>query len=216
MKITKFLHSCLVIEDRGKRLLIDPGRFSFIEGLLRPEDIGPVDVVLLTHQHLDHYDPQALKVICGLQPTKIVTHREIGDLLEKEGLAYELLEAGEAHDAAGFRVDALAAPHGEIPTALPYNLAYLINETLLHPGDSFAVDGLGNFPVLALPVAAPWLRLVDVLAFAKRVKPQMVIPIHDAFVKDFVLERIYQLCEQDLVPQGIKFQPLGLGKSLSA
>ena len=71
MKIYKYLHSCLVLEENGKRLLIDPGAFSFLEGLLKPEDIGPVDAILLTHQHLDHYYPDALKIILGLRAARL-------------------------------------------------------------------------------------------------------------------------------------------------
>ncbi len=242
MIIKKYLHSCLLLEEDGKRLLIDPGMFSFIEGKLTPEDIGPVDVILFTHKHPDHYDPEALKAIIGssrlrsnntiLRPSEargevpiIVTHTEIGALLEKEGLPFEAIAAGETKTIAGFTIQALAAAHGPIPAEPPHNLAYLINGKVLHPGDSLDVDVRGlasrvieakprSTSTLALPIAGPWLRLVDALEFAKRLAPSHVIPIHDAIIKEFMLQRMNVMIASNLEAAGIAFHPIGLGESL--
>lgn len=54
MTITKYLHSCLYLEKSGKRLLFDPGLFSFIEGRLTPQDIGPVDVIVFAKKIKPH------------------------------------------------------------------------------------------------------------------------------------------------------------------
>lgn len=32
MRVSKYIHSCLLIESDGDRLLIDPGKFSFSDG----------------------------------------------------------------------------------------------------------------------------------------------------------------------------------------
>jgi L-ascorbate metabolism protein UlaG (beta-lactamase superfamily) len=61
MQIKKYLHSCILIEESGKKLLFDPGAFVFIEGKFKPEEIVPVDVVVVTHSHPDHFFPEALK-----------------------------------------------------------------------------------------------------------------------------------------------------------
>lgn len=34
MHITKYIHSCLLPEHKGEQLLFDPGKFSFIDGLV--------------------------------------------------------------------------------------------------------------------------------------------------------------------------------------
>jgi L-ascorbate metabolism protein UlaG (beta-lactamase superfamily) len=75
MIVQKFYHSCILLEENGRRLLFDPGTFSFMD-TLRPEDIGVVDVIILTHQHQDHYFPEALKKIISLGKTTIFTHEE--------------------------------------------------------------------------------------------------------------------------------------------
>jgi L-ascorbate metabolism protein UlaG (beta-lactamase superfamily) len=57
MRITHFGHACVLVEIGNTlrtttRILLDPGSFS--TGLA---DLGPVDAVLVTHEHVDHVDP---------------------------------------------------------------------------------------------------------------------------------------------------------------
>lgn len=214
MTIQKYLHSCLLLKKKGKRLLIDPGNFSFREGEYTPEDIGPVDAILISHQHVDHFDPKILKQFMELGPAHIWTIREIGDLLAKEGIPYELVEPGEKYQIADFAVDVYAAEHGALPIPIPDNVAFHIDSTLFHPGDSYDPQGIENVKVLALPVAGPWSRLVDALDMVDRLGPEVVIPIHDAIIKDFMLERIYSMLKTALDERGVLFRPLESGEVL--
>ncbi|MBI4599504.1 MBL fold metallo-hydrolase [Candidatus Uhrbacteria bacterium] len=212
MTIKKYLQSCIVIEKNGKRLLADPGTLCFIEEKITPEDIGAVDVIILTHSHPDHFYPEALKRICALRDAPIVTHPEIGVLLDAEGLAWQPIRAGESVDAAGFHLQALEAAHEHLPIPCPHNLAYFIDEKVLLPGDSYSVKGIDHCDILALPTAGPWSRLVDGTDWAITLKPRVVIPIHDAIIKDFFLDRITAMCRAALEPAGIEFCPLGIGE----
>ncbi|MBI2667064.1 MBL fold metallo-hydrolase [Candidatus Woesearchaeota archaeon] len=69
MKLTKIFHSCILIEEKINsntvKILIDPGTWMFSEKWAKPEDFSDVDIVLVTHEHQDHYDPKSLKVICS-------------------------------------------------------------------------------------------------------------------------------------------------------
>jgi len=214
MTIRKYLHSCLLVEENGRKLLIDPGAFSFIEKKVRPEDIGIMDVIAITHPHLDHYSPEALRLLAKSGSFSVVTHKDIAGPLAQEGFQCEPLADGKTITIKGFAIKAHKAPHEKIPADIPHNQALMINGTLLHPGDSLSVTGVKKCEVLALPVAGPWLKLVDALAFAKKLKPKHVIPIHDAIIKDFMLERIYAMCKATLEKDNISFHPLALGKTL--
>ncbi|MFA7286647.1 MAG: MBL fold metallo-hydrolase [Patescibacteria group bacterium] len=214
MTIRKYLHSCLVVEEAGKRLLIDPGDFCFIEGLIKPEDIGPVDGILITHKHADHCDVDALRRILALRTAPIYTNAEVAAVLAVEGLAATVVKEGTTFEVANFQVEAVHAPHGQIPAVAPDNTGYLINKKLFHPGDSLDFSIPEGIELLALPVAAPWLRIVDSLEKAKGVKPKAVLPIHDAFVKDFMRHKLPRLCQTILEPEGIAVHTLELGESL--
>lgn len=213
MIIKKYLQSCISIEQEGKRLLTDPGTLCFIEEKITPEDIGLVDVIVLTHSHPDHYYPEALKRILALRNAPIITHPEIGALLDVEGLAWQSIQAGEHKEVAGFHIQAFEAPHEHLPIPCPHNLAYVINEKVLLPGDSYSVRGVSHCDILALPVAGPWSRLADGTDWAIALKPRVVIPIHDAIIKDFFLERLYGMCREALEPAGIEFHPLAIGEA---
>lgn len=212
MTIKKYLHSCLLLEKDGKKLLIDPGTFSFIEGKLKPEDIGPVDAILITHKHQDHFDPDILKQFLDFGPTAIHTIGDIRTELDKVGISSELLTPGDRSMILGFDVQVANAPHGALPIAVPDNAAFLI-DGLLHPGDSFHPAGITSCDTLALPIAAPWATLVAAIEMVDTLKPKTVIPIHDAIIKDFMLERIYNRMLKPLLEErGIAFRPLDIGE----
>lgn len=228
MRIQKYLHSCIGIAYRDQRVLIDPGSFSFAEGILQPDDIPSADIILLTHEHPDHYYPDALKAIARKKKPIILTHENLAPLLEEQGLGARVVRVGETIRQGAFTIQPVEAPHGDLPMPKPENLGFLINDSFLHPGDSlafhlpfghqrhrFALSHLPKHPrALALPITAPWLILKDALDAAVRIKPEFVIPIHDAIMKDFMLEWIYRMCEIILTGKGIIFHPLKLGETL--
>jgi len=211
MIVKKYLHSCLLLESKGKKLLIDPGAFSFIEGKTSPADIGPVDIILFTHHHRDHYDPEALEKILSLKSAYIMAGEQTAEVIEDNDFTCERIRAGEVRDMFDFTIRAIEGFHEPLPIAVVENVSFVINETLLHPGDSYAVREAGAIDVLALPVAGPW-ALVDALEFARRLNPKTVIPIHDAGLKDFMLERVYANCLHYFERHGIIFHPMELGQ----
>jgi len=110
-----------------------------------------------------------------------------------------------------FTIRALSTHHAAIlsPT-LPQNTAYILNDIFLNPGDSFesSLNPLKGIKVLALPVMALWLTELTVAEFAERMTPQMVVPIHDGYVKDFFIKQRYDNYTQHFSKQGVTFQPM--------
>ena len=47
MKISKYLHCCLVFELDSYKLLFDPGKFSFAEGIVKPEMFAGVNGIII-------------------------------------------------------------------------------------------------------------------------------------------------------------------------
>ncbi len=210
MRISKHVHSCLVLEEQGQRLLFDPGVFSFVEGLVRPEDFENVATIVLTHSHPDHVDVEALRRIVALSGADVLTNRETAQWLETEGLHPTVVEDG-THVAGPFTVRAVSASHEAILSeSLPLNTAYIVNERVLNPGDSFSptlIDYAG-VASLILPVTAPWLTEVDAFTFAKMMRPQLVIPVHDGYAKDFFRRTLYARFESYLARSGVGFASL--------
>ena len=59
-KIQKLLHSCLLIEESGKRILIDPGDYCFIEKKITPEQLK--DYACQYYKHVEAF-PRYLSAI---------------------------------------------------------------------------------------------------------------------------------------------------------
>jgi len=73
MQITKYEHACLDITEDNTRLIIDPGGFT--QSL---KDFSHIDVVVITHMHGDHFDPNLLQKIIEHSPqVKIFTTKEV-------------------------------------------------------------------------------------------------------------------------------------------
>lgn len=54
---------------------------------------------------------------------------------------------------------------------------------VVNPGDSFDCPDT-DVNVLFVPISAPWLKIVEPMDFVNRVKPPIVIPVHDALLSD--------------------------------
>lgn len=210
MRVYKYIHSCLLVEEGEEKILFDPGIFSFVEGKVRPETFKDVSTIILTHSHPDHVDISALKSILAQSGASVVTNTEGKTSLAKENIEARVLEEGN-YQTKNFTIRALPAAHEKIlsPT-LPQNTAYVLNDKLLNPGDSFTslLSPLKGIPVLVLPVMAPWLTELAVAQFGEMMAPQMIIPVHDGYAKDFFLKQRYENYAKHFSTLGIKFQSM--------
>jgi len=207
MNITKYGHSCLLIEEDDARILIDPGAWS--EGHTTLTDI---DAILITHEHLDHCDPESLQQILRLNKDAIIyTNDGVGKKLVEAGILFTRFVDGHSLRVKGVLVEGFGKDHAIIYPTFPHwdNTGFLIAERFFHPGD--AVDIIPTKPVeiLALPVVAPWMRMADALDWAKKIKPKFVFPIHDGMLK--ITGPFHNLPKQVLGAEGIVVEILEHG-----
>ncbi len=207
MRVYKFIHSCLVVEEGGDKILFDPGMFSFMQGQVTPDAFNDVGTIIITHNHPDHVDVAALQKIVELSGAMVITNSETQDALTKGGIESIVLDEG-SYQSKDFTIRALPANHAKIlsPT-LPQNTAYIINDSFLNPGDSFATlpPTLRGIKALALVVAAPWTTEVVTAKFAETIAPQMVIPVHDGYIKSFFQKMRYDNYDRYFSSKGITF-----------
>src|ERR1700749_2625152 len=93
MRLTKYIHSCLMLEKDNFKLLIDPGHFTFAEGLISPQDLADADAIMITHSHPDHFDSVNLKAILEAGNAKVYTNKEVAELLDRAGIKSEFIPA---------------------------------------------------------------------------------------------------------------------------
>jgi L-ascorbate metabolism protein UlaG (beta-lactamase superfamily) len=180
MRLTKYGHACVRLEDGDRVLVIDPGTFSEAEAL------DGVDEVLVTHEHPDHLDVGKL-VAAARRNSAFRVHLPSAAIesAPELGGAAVAVEAGQRFTAAGFTVDAVGGTHAEIYDGLPgcVNVGFLVDGTVYHPGDSLFVPP-SPVETLLVPAAAPWLKLAEALTFVREVRPKRAFPIHDATLNE--------------------------------
>lgn len=179
MKITKYPQSCLVVEAGGGRVLIDPGTFAVDAYSL--DDFGPLNAVLYTHRHVDHYDERLIE---PLRERRIAMYGN-DDVADVIGEGCNSVTEGAEFTVAGIRITARDLPHVEMVDGSPGppNTGYLINEAFFHPGDGVDIDL--RVDDLALPIAGPSISFRDAYRFAERTGARRVIPVHyDSFTAD--------------------------------
>jgi L-ascorbate metabolism protein UlaG (beta-lactamase superfamily) len=210
VRISKYVHSCLLFEHGGEKLLFDPGNYSFIEGRVTPDTFGDISTVVITHSHPDHLALEPLKQILALSGAAVVSNGEVAAILQGEGIAATTIEEGTL-TAGAFTLRAIPTPHEAIlADTTPRHTAFLVDDRVLNCGDSFA-DPLLPFAgveVLILPVTAPFLTEVAAFDFARRMSPRQIIPVHDGAVLDFFLRQRHANYRKNFDAIGIRFHEL--------
>lgn len=184
MRLTKYSHSCVRLEKDGAVLVVDPGAYSEREAL------DGVDAVLLTHEHIDHVDVEALADALGKRPSVTVhTHPDVLPKLDGLAGAVTTVESGQSFTAAGFGVTAYGGWHAVIHPEIPrvVNLGFLIEDSVYHPGDSFDVPEGATVDTLLVPVSGPWLKLSEAVDFVRAVGPRRAFALHDCLLNDIGL-----------------------------
>jgi L-ascorbate metabolism protein UlaG (beta-lactamase superfamily) len=206
MRIRKFRHSCVLLEDGDTRLLVDPGTFS--SGF---EELTGLTGVLLTHQHADHVDVDRLggifernpdaQLICDPQtaerlalPSKAVQH---GDVLTLGSVGVEVF--GEWH----------AVIHPDLPSVR--NVGYLFDDRVFHPGDAFTDPGR-PVDVLALPTGAPWLKASEAIDYLRAIRPRVAFPVHESVLAPPGIGLYYGLYSRFAEEQDTEWRDLDRGE----
>ncbi|KND49295.1 MAG: putative b-lactamase [Parcubacteria bacterium C7867-008] len=212
MKITKFPHSCLLIETKARRILIDPGSWN----TALPE-LTDLNAILITHEHQDHFDLGVMKPILAKNPgVQIITHSAVGQKLDEAEIAYTLIEPGQTIDISGVSIESCGTEHAIIygSTSPCRNTGYLIDEKLFVPGDAVHDMPAKQVEILALPTGGPWYKTSESIDYAKAVKPNVVFPIHDAmYTNEYKKSSVPRWFVAQLEPAGIRFENLQDGMS---
>lgn len=210
MKISKYLHSCLLFELEGCKLLFDPGKFSFAEGLVKPEMFADVNGIIITHVHPDHLDTDILKAITDLSGAPVFTNEQVGAILDKADIKHTILKDG-TNNIGPFKLQAITVKHELIlDNPLPKMTGFIINDKVLHPVDSMedALLQYKGIELLIMVTMAPFTNELRITDFADKLQPKQILPVHDGYAKDFFIEQRYDAYKKHFEKRDIKFNPV--------
>lgn len=211
MELTKYTHSCVRITDDDRGLVIDPGMFSEVTAAL-----DGIHAVLITHEHPDHVDVDALLAAAEGDPDlRVWAPAPVAGMLSGLGDRVTTVVPGETLTAGGLRVQVHGGQHALIHRSMPVvvNVGYLVEEAVYHPGDSLDVPTV-PVPTLLLPIHAPWSKTAEVMDFLIAVRPRQAYAIHDVFLAETGLGLVEALLDRIATMYDASFARLTPGESV--
>ncbi len=174
MKLTKFEHSCLILEVADERLIIDPGVFTMPLG-----EFGDVVAVVVTHEHGDHWTPEQLERIIERNP-EVVIYGPAGVVAAAGDIAVTAVKDGDVIEVGAFTLKFFGEKHAVIHSSIPVidNVGVLVNDELFYGGDALLAPPVA-VKTLAAPVGAPWLKIGDAMDYVVAVNPKRAFPVHE-------------------------------------
>lgn len=175
MRLTKLEHACLVLEEAGKTLILDPG--SFTTPLVGTNNVV---AIVITHEHADHWTEDQLNRILERNPDARI-FGPAGVAAAAPGFDITTVASGDTIDVEPFTLRFFGSKHAVIHPSIPVvdNVGVQINDVLYYAGDSFTVPEGVTVDTLAVPSGAPWLKIGEVMDFVAAVKPRRSFPTHE-------------------------------------
>jgi L-ascorbate metabolism protein UlaG (beta-lactamase superfamily) len=178
VEITWLKHDAFLLKGDGIVVAIDPYELRSV-----PEK---ADLVLVTHDHFDHCDPNSVRLVA--KPDAVIVAPQ--NAASKLGKNVRVVKAGDVLTEKGVTIKVVPAYNvrPERQRFHPKNyggVGYLITlagKTVYHPGDTDLIpemDNLGQVDIALLPVSGTYVMDAQEAAEAvKRIKPTHVIPMH--------------------------------------
>ncbi|MEU6171505.1 MBL fold metallo-hydrolase [Streptantibioticus parmotrematis] len=184
MKMIKKGHACVRLEKDGRALVVDPGAFT------EEDAAAGADAILVTHEHLDHFDEGRLRAALDANPeARIWTLRSVADRIAAAFPGrVTTVGHGDTFTAAGFDVQVHGELHAVIHPDIPRitNVGFLVDGSVFHPGDALTVPDQ-SVETLLLPVHAPWNKFSEVADYVRAVSPARAYAVHDGLLNDLGL-----------------------------
>lgn len=220
MKCTWLGQAGLLFEKDGFRILIDP-YFSDSVKKINPKNYRrtPVDekflkirpnVMIFTHNHLDHYDPETVPYFLNSESRVLVlAPRSVWDEVRKIGgdNNYVLFNRHTSWTEGSIRFAAVMASHSD-PTPIGVIIddgekKYYVTGDTLYNEEIFA-DLPKDIDTVFLPVNGVGnnMNMTDAARFAKRVGAKRTVPVHIGMFDSLSADDFE--CDNKFVPEVYK------------
>ena len=180
MKVTKYQHACLFIENGNGTVVIDPGSFTDL-----PTELNDIVAVIVTEEHYDHFDTENLKKILAQNPdARIYTTQNVSNALAKDAIAATAITDTQTITVDDFSITLRPVDHATVYQKSPCtSLTVTVDDYLYYPSDSYALP-TKPVKILALPTSGPWFKVSESIDFTKSIDSEVVIATHNAINSD--------------------------------
>ena len=178
------MHACIRIECDGKEIEIDPvGKLG--NRTVDYSAFPKADYIFITHEHGDHFDKEAIKLLSN-ESTQVIANKRCADML---GYGKAMVNGDKMDIASGFTVEAVPAyntteghlqfhpkgrDNGYIITVDGLRI-YIAGDT----EDIPEMEGVKDIDIAFLPCNQTYTMTTDQLVKAARtIKPKVLFPYH--------------------------------------
>jgi len=182
MKITKFPQSCLLIETKGKKILIDPGVLKYKDEYF--EIWNNVNIILVTHKHPDHCNTEVLQKLND--NIKIYSTNEVKQ--SNETLKINIVKVNDIIKLEDISIEVVCAIHGYQPLLkgekeIHENVGYIVDDgecRLYATSDTICFKNDYKADIICIPVTGYGLTMsaFEAALYSKEVEAKIVLPIH--------------------------------------
>lgn len=183
LKITPIFHGSVRMRFKGKEIHIDPwskGDYS---------SFSHADLILITHPHGDHLDPELVRKLADSETKIIVNHSSEKSL---EDLNPIVMANGDSAEIFGIKINAIPAYNivRERSPGVKYHPkgegnGYILtmgDKRIYIPGDTEAtpeIEQLKGIDISFIPIRLPYTMSPEEAALVvTKFKPKIVIPYH--------------------------------------
>lgn len=213
MKITKYPQSCILIETKGKKILIDPGNITEEKDI---QGFTNIDAILITHKHSDHCYLENIQTIKNKSPNlKIIGNEETKEAL---GIDMEIVNEGDVKEIDRTKIEVTKAVHGYHPMMeyTPKGNGFIIDDGKIkayHCGDTIAFYNEYKANIVFVPICGHGVVMEPdiAVAFCQKIQAKLTIPIHyDSEKHPLGTEKF----EQEAKKEGLNYKVLQNGESI--
>lgn len=190
MEITWLGHAAFCLQGNGRTVYIDPVPMEYCGSRVRNvfASLAPADVILLTHEHMDHCNPQSIAPL--RTPSTVIIGP--GTCSQKLKGAVQVVSPGEATCVGPIGIQAVHAynvtrerapgsPFHPKGTGVGY-VVTLEGHTVYHAGDTEPIpemQGIGPVDVALVPVDGHYTMPPDeAVQCAATVRAGTTVPMH--------------------------------------
>lgn len=184
----------------GKIIFVDPylshsvekkGKLTRLQKItLKPEEVR-ADLVLCTHNHLDHTDPETLLGIYKVSSTKFAGPLSVCKHMKELGIEKNRLiqiNRGETKLIEGIKISAVYAKHTEDSVGYIFNfnniIVYLTGDTEYDP----KLKEIKTYTpeIMLVCINGKWgnMNIEEAVKLTKELEPKVVIPMHYGMFKE--------------------------------
>lgn len=174
-----FGHASFVITDGERRIYIDP--------FVLPDNAKKADIILITHDHFDHFNPDKIKILRG-KSTEVIGPFGV---VSKLGFGIET-KVGSRHSFGNIKIKSVEAYNNNKfrapgqpfhPRGLGVGYVVEMNDIdIYHAGDTDDITEMRNLDsidVALLPIGGTYTMTThEAASAALAFKPRFLVPMH--------------------------------------